>query len=935
MSEINTIKWQDLALENEPLRQQFMQYFREGYYFQALALITDNVDIDSETVMPEVFNMINTAITFLQNLYYNSVEVVLADDAQQFQMMIDNFINKKAFDATATYIPYNFVVYNQQIYMCIKETTPGILPTNTTYWLLIGLKGEDGATAIEVQLRYDWNYQTTYSPKDIVVYNNILYVAKTRNNNSQPDINPQDWEVFMTIPRAKVIVSPTEPLPGALDVGGEWWKIDAIYNTVESNTSSVTADDSSTDIIESISAYGNVSQVQSTGAQLLIYPFLNTTKTQDGITFTDNGDGSITINGTSTSTTDVSFALESSTAPNASEFRESLLGKNLVLSGNPVGGYKTGLFCQIWNYDSNNSIAVDNNQGVEFTFTNASAGFNITIGVRPGTTVNNVIFFPMLNIGNTATTWEPYTDGQSTPSPDYPSSIRGFGYSSNLLSFDEWYNILMLNSNKGITRGTATWDFNLNKINITATDNDCYTNFNAETASQSVYKIPVLPNITYVFTWEYSGSAGEVYIFRNGISSDSIHLINSTKKIVFTTNADTTFITFRVAVATAGNSCSYWNLMLYKIGDYASYFPSGKGKGVFKATTASKQLIDFSRINALTVGGATLVINGEDSFTISGTGQLTSAFNTLINCTREQTLSLAKYFQENLGSYTLSAGQRTYPGIYVQVKDISENKIYLSWSNTVSSTSTQIVTKDLVNNIINNENIRFRYGFYGESGETILPNTVKLMFNKGNTAIPWQAFAGYPTIAQSLIPSPLYKLNNTTDYLYREGNKWLIMHKVKKVILDGSIEYDVYNSLTVSKEIRPHGEEYYTNGEVGNILFDRFKVVSNTWNSDKIGIGYGGAGSGTIFYIALRIPVDADPNEYMDAHPTTVIFIPPVSQNYSLIEQFEDSEGITELEQLNSFYHTTELTISSQLEPTQIGLEYSADIPLYMQNNFN
>lgn len=327
MSEINTIKWQDLALENEPLRQQFMQYFREGYYFQALALITDNVDIDSETVMPEVFNMINTAITFLQNLYYNSVEVVLADDAQQFQMMIDNFINKKAFDATATYIPYNFVVYNQQIYMCIKETTPGILPTNTTYWLLIGLKGEDGATAIEVQLRYDWNYQTTYSPKDIVVYNNILYVAKTRNNNSQPDINPQDWEVFMTIPRAKVIVSPTEPLPGALDVGGEWWKIDTIYNTVESNTSSVTADDSSTDVIESISAYGNVSQVQSTGAQLLIYPFLNTTKTQDGITFIDNGDGSITINGTSTSTTDVSFALESSTAPNASKFRELLLGK--------------------------------------------------------------------------------------------------------------------------------------------------------------------------------------------------------------------------------------------------------------------------------------------------------------------------------------------------------------------------------------------------------------------------------------------------------------------------------------------------------------------------------------------------------------------------------------------------------------------------------
>ncbi|UWF83762.1 MAG: hypothetical protein [Bacteriophage sp.] len=219
------IKWQDLALKNENLRQQFMQYFREGYYSQALALITNNADIDSETVRPEVFNMINTSLTYLQNLYYNSVEVVLSEDEQQFQYMINNFIKKKEFSATEIYVPYNFVVYNEQIYICIKETTAGILPTNTDYWLLIGLKGEIGATAIDTTLRYKWDYKITYSPKNVVTYNNVLYVAKNRNNNSQPDINPEDWEVFMTIPRAKIIVSATEPNPDALVEGGQWWKI--------------------------------------------------------------------------------------------------------------------------------------------------------------------------------------------------------------------------------------------------------------------------------------------------------------------------------------------------------------------------------------------------------------------------------------------------------------------------------------------------------------------------------------------------------------------------------------------------------------------------------------------------------------------------------------------------------------------------------------
>lgn len=917
MSEINTIKWQDLALENEPLRQQFMQYFREGYYFQALALITDNVDIDSETVMPEVFNMINTAITFLQNLYYNSVEVVLADDAQQFQMMIDNFINKKAFDATATYIPYNFVVYNQQIYMCIKETTPGILPTNTTYWLLIGLKGEDGATAIEVQLRYDWNYQTTYSPKDIVVYNNILYVAKTRNNNSQPDINPQDWEVFMTIPRAKVIVSPTEPLPGALDVGGEWWKIDTIYNTVESNTSSVTADDSSTDVIESISAYGNVSQVQSTGAQLFSAN-AGVTQTINGITYTINTDGTIVANGTATAVSILIINL-----PNPIP-----IGTILYLGANndvvPEGNTEIHLRLSGAGVIPNSSFWLNNiNAGTTFTVTNEIAtSFNFRIGT--GQTVNNFKIKPMLCY-DSMKSWEPYTDGKEIPSPDYPSTIRGFGYSSNLSSFDEWYNTIILNNDKGITRGTAVWDLNLKKITITATANDCYTAFES-VSSVSVYKIPVLPNTTYIFTWEYSGDAGRVYIFRNGIASSNISITNDTKKITITTNADTTFLTFRIGVTTAGTSCSYWNLMLYEISDYASYFPSGEGKGIFKARTSGLQVFDANKIPTKSQGGATVTNNNDGSFTISGNGTLTEIFKTSYTLSRENVLKIFK-----ADSYTLSEDVKIYPVPGLAIRHISDNSLVLDFGLFGGVTEK---TAEITQEMLDDETLFFEIYFYGASGGTIIPGTTKPMMNSGTSVLPWQPFSGIPTTAQSLIPSPLYKLNNTADYLYREGNKWLIMHKIKKVILDGEVTYTTFNTLTLSKEIRPLGPSYYTDGKQGNTLFDRFKTVSSAWNNDTIGIGNGTSGTPGN-QIAIRIPIDADPNEYMDAHPTTVIFIPSPDQNYSLIEQLEDSEGITELEQLNSFYHTTELTISSQLEPTQIGLEYSADITLYMQNNFN
>ena len=918
MSEINTIKWQDLALENEPLRQQFMQYFREGYYFQALALITDNVDIDSETVMPEVFNMINTAITFLQNLYYNSVEVVLADDAQQFQMMIDNFINKKAFDATATYIPYNFVVYNQQIYMCIKETTAGILPTNTTYWLLIGLKGEDGATAIEVQLRYDWNYQTTYSPKDIVVYNNILYVAKTRNNNSQPDINPQDWEVFMTIPRAKVIVSPTEPLPGALDVGGEWWKINTIYNTVESNTSSVTADDSSTDVIESISAYGNVNQVQSTGAQLLNVN-RGISQTLNGITYTINTDGTIVANGTSTAVSILIINL-----PNPIP-----IGTVLYLGANnnvvPEGSTEIHLRLSGSGVIPNSSFWLSNvNAGTTFTVTNEIAtSFNFRI--ENGQTVNNLTVKPMLCY-DSAKAWEPYTDGQSTPSPDYPSPIRGFGYSSNLSSFDEWYYAITSNSNKGLIRGTAVWDLNLKKITITATVDDCYTAFNS-VSSVSVYKIPVLPNTTYIFTWEYNGDAGRVYVFRNGISSSNINTTNTNKKIVITTNADTTFLTFRVGVTTAGTSCSYWNLMLYKAGDYASYFPSGEGKGIFKARTSGLQVFDANKIPTKSQGGVTVTNNNDGSFTISGNGTLTEIFKTSYTLSRENVLKIFK-----ADSYTLSEDVKTYPVPGLAIRHISDNSLVLDFGLFGGVTEK---TAEITQEMLDDETLFFEIYFYGASGGTIIPGTTKPMMNSGTSVLPWQPFSGIPTTAQSLIPSPLYKLGNYADCLFKNNNKWIIKRLTKILILDGSEDEDWIEIATNTSEKLRY--VLSINGLTSNLpdknyAYCTYFKLLNSGGTYTANTGFTIADDSKL-YIYKDGASLANFITWLQTNPITLLFVPKDLSTTE--EQLEDSKGITELEQLNSFYHTTELTISSQLEPTQIGLEYSADIPLYMQNNFN
>lgn len=929
------IKWQDLALKNENLRQQFMQYFREGYYSQALALITDNADIDSETVRPEVFNMINTSLTYLQNLYYNSVEVVLSEDEQQFQLMINNFINKKEFSATATYVPYNFVVYNQEIYMCLKATTAGILPTNTDYWLLIGLKGEIGATAIDTTLKYKWDYKITYSVKDVVTYDNILYVAKTRNNNSQPDINPEDWEVFMTIPKAKIIVSATEPNPDALVVGGQWWQVNKVYpnKTVtvsDVNNISLTVNDSETAPIESVEAYGNIEQFSTTGAQMLDIPSLST-KNYLGVIFTPKPDGTVIATGTSTGVSYIDL-----------RSLEPLPLGNYYISGCPVGGESNGYQIMVYTLKDGlfTVLGADNGNGFAFTVSDDNA-IVIRIILRAGTS-GPLTFKPMLSAGASAKPWEPYTGGKPSPNPEFPQDIKGVGWTPNLLSFKEWHDIIVLNSSKGVTRGTAVWDFSLRYITLTATEEDCYTTFNA---NNKVYKIPVKPNKGYILTWDAIGDIGKVYIFRNGLSASLVSIDNTIGVLRMTTNADTEFITFRLGVTNAGESCTYTNLMFMEdnnfITEYVDY--AEKGKGVMEITTSGLNLFDASKIPTKSESGVTVTNNGDGSFTITGSGTVTASFGGYYVYSRKDAIKFIEYIEKNLGTYSMTNGD-VFPYFYWKI-GYSTTSVFEINTNT---NYTRKISKEIINTFKSNENLKIIIGYHLSNGATIVPGTIKPMFWKNDNppiSTDWVPFSGIPTSAKVMLPSPLYKIGDyARDYFHYNNGQWEVVHNIKKVVLDGSIEYSTYNIMTNSKEIRPVGSEYYSMiipSQIQGAYADNFRWVETTWQEDTVGIFSNNVGNETNYkFLSFRIPADADPNEYMDAHPTTVIFIPYNNGvNYSINESIESSkegnESAIELSQLSSFLPSTQMNVSSYISPTEIGLTYSADIDTYIKNNYS
>lgn len=165
--------------------------------------------------------------------------------------------------------------------------------------------------------------------------------------------------------------------------------------------------------IKSVGDDGSVEQFVK-GKQLLLYPYKDTTKTISGITFTDNGDGSVTANGTATST--VYFKLNDGMY---------LAKGNYILSGCPTGGGDSKY--RIYGYATTSYLA-DFGKGSAFTVTEDMMSQAFYISITSGATVSNLTFKPMLRLANTDDTYEPYKS-QSLTIPT-PNGLPGVPVSS-------------------------------------------------------------------------------------------------------------------------------------------------------------------------------------------------------------------------------------------------------------------------------------------------------------------------------------------------------------------------------------------------------------------------------------------------------------------------------------------------------------------------
>ena len=134
---------------------------------------------------------------------------------------------------------------------------------------------------------------------------------------------------------------------------------------------------------------------------LIPYPYYDTTKTANGITFTDNGDGSVTVNGTASETAFFYLIHFNS--------EESVSYGNYAFSGCPSNGGNAKYQLLLAHDDDgkglNRKFIYDNDSDCVFSL-NENQYIYSAIIIRKGTTVNSLVFKPQLEEGSSATEYK-------------------------------------------------------------------------------------------------------------------------------------------------------------------------------------------------------------------------------------------------------------------------------------------------------------------------------------------------------------------------------------------------------------------------------------------------------------------------------------------------------------------------------------------------
>ena len=174
------------------------------------------------------YNQIRDALIALERFYKNDIYNYIAEKQATWESNINRFNFKGIYSPTTQYEQNNLVDYTTSegtfLYLCTQTPPTGTAPTDTNYWRIITIRGEQGEKGDGLSFTWVWSMATNYQKDDVVIFNSKWWVSKQPNQNQVPVEGSDYWEVMMTaLPAKQIPVQNTEPTDQV--TGDQWYQV--------------------------------------------------------------------------------------------------------------------------------------------------------------------------------------------------------------------------------------------------------------------------------------------------------------------------------------------------------------------------------------------------------------------------------------------------------------------------------------------------------------------------------------------------------------------------------------------------------------------------------------------------------------------------------------------------------------------------------------
>lgn len=631
--------------------------------------------------------------------------------------------------------------------------------------------------------------------------------------------------------------------------------------------------------------YGKARQNTTQGKNLIPYPYVNTTKTENGISFVVEDDGSIKVSGTAT---DTAFFELNIVVPE--------IGKTYTLNGLKGSGSST-TYMFYWN--TNNTIIKDIGLGATVTITdNTTKNNKALIVVYSGNTVDFTVY-PMISVEGGE--YEPFTNGAS-PNPQFPQSIEIAGESYNLLE------------NKATSQTINGVEFVVNEdnsVSLSGTPNN--------TTVLELKSDFILPSGDYILSGCPSGGAStsnyKLDIVKNGASAH----MDIGNGVAFNSDGETTLLVRIVLYSGASIEGKTFYPMIRKASvKNDRYMPYGKGsvevKSLGKNYYNLPKTTVVKEVSKLEITDTSLRVYNETNGT-----NVASKFPidfSQMKAGKTYTLSADVIYKNGVGRLALRSADSntilkstsgiTTSGKYSLTFELPSEDCYISLFATYSTS---------------------------EIGDVTYSN---IQLEEGETVTEYQPYIE----TLSTIPTPNglagIKVSSGGNYTDQNGQQWICDEVVKYA--DGSGEYiqriGKLDLSTVTEWAQPttwvnrnafYNKSALSNAKqiadyvtVANLISNRFTVST----PDKISKGAYGIAQGSGSYIYVSVEGIATSEEMLSyfANNESIVY-------YPLAEPITTPLTAEEIAEISTFYPVT--NISNDFD-CGMKLKYNCDSKNYI-----